>query len=101
MNGTDIQVGSPRRPWYLSRRDLDGGDLCAALDDGGLFFTDASLREDILKEICARLRRGALLSETSQPGPFAVCDLRRRGSVKRMVCAVGEGSAAVRAVLQH
>ena len=38
--------------------------------------------------------------ETSRPGLFAVGDLRSK-SVKRVASAVGEGSAAVRAVHQH
>jgi thioredoxin reductase (NADPH) len=38
--------------------------------------------------------------ETSWPGLFAVGDLRS-GSIKRVAAAVGEGSAAVRAVHQY
>ena len=41
-----------------------------------------------------------LLLETSQPGVFAVGDVRS-GSVKRVASAVGEGSMAVRLVHQH
>ena len=42
----------------------------------------------------------ALLLETSQPGVFAVGDVRS-GSVKRVASAVGEGSMAVRLVHDH
>ena len=38
--------------------------------------------------------------ETSQPGLFAVGDLRS-GSMKRVALAVGEGSAAIRSVHEH
>jgi thioredoxin reductase (NADPH) len=41
-----------------------------------------------------------LLLESSQPGVFAVGDVRS-GSVKRVASAVGEGSMAVRLVHQH
>jgi thioredoxin reductase (NADPH) len=38
--------------------------------------------------------------ETSQPGVFAAGDVRR-GSVKRVASAVGEGSMAVKLVHNH
>ncbi|MEA2187951.1 MAG: thioredoxin reductase [Solirubrobacteraceae bacterium] len=41
-----------------------------------------------------------LLLETSQPGMFAVGDVRS-GSIKRVATAVGEGSMAVRLVYEH
>ncbi len=43
---------------------------------------------------------GALTFGTSQPGVFAVGDIRH-GSIKRVAVAVGEGSSAVRSVLRH
>jgi thioredoxin reductase (NADPH) len=43
------------------------------------------------------LGRGPFPYETSHPGLFAVGDVRS-GSTKRVATAVGEGSAAVRAV---
>jgi predicted GNAT family acetyltransferase len=42
----------------------------------------------------------ALAFETSQPGVFAVGDVRH-GSMKRVAAAVGEGSSAVRSVHQR
>ena len=42
----------------------------------------------------------ALPFETSQPGIFAVGDVRH-GSMKRVAAAVGEGSSAVRSVHQR
>ena len=44
--------------------------------------------------------RTPLPFETSQPGLFAVGDVRS-GSVKRVASAVGEGSAAIRSVHEH
>jgi thioredoxin reductase (NADPH) len=73
---------------------------CAALDDRGFVLTDASLTKDLLGDRWAGLGRGPLPFETSRPGLFAVGDLRSE-SVKRVASAVGEGSAAVRAVHQH
>jgi thioredoxin reductase (NADPH) len=43
------------------------------------------------------LRRPPMLLESSLPGVFAVGDVRR-GSVKRVASAVGEGSVAIRLV---
>jgi thioredoxin reductase (NADPH) len=73
---------------------------CAVLDDRGFVLTDASLTEELLGESWAGLGRRPLPFESSRPGLFAVGDLRS-GSMKRVASAVGEGSAAVRAVHQH
>jgi thioredoxin reductase (NADPH) len=73
---------------------------CAALDEGGFVLTDLSLTSDRLDESWQTLGRLPLPFETSQPGLFAVGDLRS-GSTKRVAAAVGEGSAAVRSVHQY
>jgi thioredoxin reductase (NADPH) len=39
--------------------------------------------------------------ETNVPGVFAVGDVRRRGSVKRVTSAVGEGSIAIQMVHEY
>jgi thioredoxin reductase (NADPH) len=70
---------------------------CAALDDRGFVLTDRSVGDDLLDERWAALGRRPLPFETSHPGLFAVGDIRS-GSTKRVAAAVGEGSAAVRAV---
>jgi thioredoxin reductase (NADPH) len=44
--------------------------------------------------------RRPLALETSRPGVFAVGDVRR-GSVKRVSAAAGEGATAVRMVHDH
>jgi thioredoxin reductase (NADPH) len=46
------------------------------------------------------LRRAPFLLETSMPGVFAVGDVRR-GTVKRVASAVGEGSIAIRLVHEY
>jgi thioredoxin reductase (NADPH) len=46
------------------------------------------------------LRRAPLLLETSMPGVFAVGDVRR-GTVKRVASAVGEGAIAIRLVHEY
>ena len=73
---------------------------CAALDAHGFVLTDRSLGDEHLDERWTALGRRPLPYETSRPGLFAVGDLRS-GSTKRVATAVGEGSAAVRAVHEH
>jgi thioredoxin reductase (NADPH) len=76
---------------------LSGG---AALDDRGFVLTDRSLGREHLKGPWDALGRAPLPFETSQPGLFAVGDVRS-GSTKRVAAAVGEGSAAVRSVHEY
>jgi thioredoxin reductase (NADPH) len=64
------------------------------LDDDGFVVTDQSLPAAL-----AEIRR-PLQFETSLPGVFAVGDVRR-GSLKRVAAAVGEGSSAVRSVRDY
>jgi thioredoxin reductase (NADPH) len=73
---------------------------CAALDDRNFVLTDASLSAEALAEDWGGLDRMPLPFETSHPGLFAVGDVRS-GSMKRVASAVGEGSAAIRAVHQY
>ena len=73
---------------------------CAALDDRGFVLTDRSLSAAQLDDRWAVLGRAPLPFETSQPGLFAVGDVRS-GSMKRVAGAVGEGSSAVRSVHEH
>jgi thioredoxin reductase (NADPH) len=72
----------------------------AALCSTGFVRTDRQLAPDDLGEVWDALGRAPLPFETSQPGLFAVGDLRF-GSVKRVASAVGEGSAAIRSVHEH
>ena len=62
-----------------------------ALDDDGFVLTDHDLPETAYV---------ALPFETSQPGIFAIGDVRH-GSMKRVAAAVGEGSSAVRSMHQR
>jgi thioredoxin reductase (NADPH) len=73
---------------------------CAALDEHGFVLTDRSLGAEHLDTRWDSLGRLPLPFETSQPGLFAVGDLRS-GSTKRVAAAVGEGSAAVRSVHEY
>jgi thioredoxin reductase (NADPH) len=73
---------------------------CAALDEHGFVLTDRSLGAEQLDARWETLGRLPLPFETSQPGLFAVGDLRS-GSTKRVAAAVGEGSAAVRSVHEY
>jgi thioredoxin reductase (NADPH) len=69
---------------------------CVSVDRNGFVPTDRSLSEqDATSEAFAG--RDPLPFETSQPGVFAVGDVRL-GSMKRVATAVGEGSSAVRSV---
>ena len=72
----------------------------AALCSLGFVRTDRELQPDDLGDAWTTLGRAPLPFETSQPGLFAVGDLRF-GSVKRVASAVGEGSAAIRSVHEH
>jgi thioredoxin reductase (NADPH) len=69
---------------------------CVALDRSGFVLTDRSL-PDALANDSVFGGRDPLPLETSQPGVFAVGDVRS-GSLKRVAAAVGEGSSAVRSV---
>jgi thioredoxin reductase (NADPH) len=60
---------------------------CLALDDKGFVVTGAPHADDAA-------RRKVLPLETSQPGVFAIGDVRA-GSTKRVAAAVGEGAAVV------
>jgi thioredoxin reductase (NADPH) len=70
-----------------------------ALDDKGFVLTDRELPEAIASGP-AFAARAPLPYETSVPGVFAVGDVRR-GSLKRVAAAVGEGSSAVRSAYEH
>jgi thioredoxin reductase (NADPH) len=73
---------------------------CAALDPAGFVRTDRAIEPGDLGPEWEALGRQPLPFETSQPGLFAVGDLRS-GSMKRVASAVGEGSAAIRSVHEH
>ena len=59
------------------------------MDDKGFVVTGADLTEGT-----SASRRAVLPLETSQPGVFAIGDVRA-GSTKRVAAAVGEGAAVV------
>ena len=75
---------------------LDG---CVTLDDDGFIKTGPELSHEDLLAAGWPLARSPYLLETSRPGVFAVGDVRR-GNIKRVASAVGEGSIAVAFVHQ-
>jgi thioredoxin reductase (NADPH) len=81
---------SPRTEW------LKG---CLALDQKGFILTGRDLDDAGAVESNPRwpLDRGPEMLETSQPGVFAVGDVRA-GNVKRVASAVGEGAISIHLV---
>jgi thioredoxin reductase (NADPH) len=75
---------SPRTEW------LKG---CVAMDNKGFILTGRDL-DPVLQDYHWPLPRSPLMLETSQPGVFAVGDVRA-GNVKRVASAVGEGSIVI------
>jgi thioredoxin reductase (NADPH) len=72
---------------------------CVALDEHGFIKTGPDLSEEDRAAAHWPLARPPHLLETSLPGVFAVGDVRR-GNVKRVASAVGEGSIAITFVHQ-
>jgi thioredoxin reductase (NADPH) len=72
---------------------------CVALDENGFIKTGPDLSKEDLAGARWPLARAPHLFETSLPGVFAVGDVRR-GNVKRVASAVGEGSIAITFVHQ-
>ena len=72
---------------------------CVALDPDGFIKTGPDLSEEDRAAARWPLARAPHLLETSLPGVFAVGDVRR-GNVKRVASAVGEGSIAISFVHQ-
>jgi thioredoxin reductase (NADPH) len=70
---------------------------CVTLDENGFVKTGQDLSKGDLEKAKWPLARPPLLFETSQPGVFAVGDVRA-SSVKRVAAAVGEGSVCVQLV---
>ncbi|WP_245782382.1 FAD-dependent oxidoreductase [Actinokineospora terrae] len=71
-----------------------------ALDEDGFVLTGADADDSRSDDGWQHVSRRPLVLETSRPGVFAVGDVRR-GSVKRVASAVGEGAMAVRLVYEH
>jgi thioredoxin reductase (NADPH) len=70
-----------------------------ALDSGGYVLTGSEAARAANGQF-DELGRAPLMLETTEPGVFAVGDVRS-GSIKRVASAVGEGSMAVRLVHEH
>lgn len=72
---------------------------CVALDDKGFIKTGPDLSPEDLARAAWPLTRSPYLLETTRPGIFAIGDVRR-GNIKRVASAVGEGSIAIAFVHQ-
>jgi thioredoxin reductase (NADPH) len=114
--------GGSGRLEYVLLRDLATGEVTKEPTDGLFVLIGAAPRTDWLPEMVLRDRWGYVLTgddvigeggrrawpydeppqplETSVQGLFAVGDVRR-GSLKRVASAVGEGSVVVSAVQTH
>jgi thioredoxin reductase (NADPH) len=67
---------------------------CVALDSEGFIKTGSDLSPEDLSDVRWPVNRQPYLLETNLLGVFAVGDVRR-GSIKRVASAVGEGSIAI------
>jgi len=67
---------------------------CVSLDSEGFIKTGLDLSPKDLSDVPWPVSRQPYLLETSNPGVFAVGDVRS-GSIKRVASAVGEGSIAI------
>ena len=89
-------IGAEPATGWLREPDGTGDGQVISLDKNGFILTDAHLDEEAAVRFTL-LGRGPHPFETSMPGVFAAGDVRR-GSMKRVAAAVGEGSSAVRSV---
>lgn len=85
-------IGAEPSTDWLSR----GDGASVSIEDDGSIPTDHDLTP-VARAAFAALGRHPLAFETSIPGVFAVGDVRK-GSMKRVAGAVGEGAGAVRSV---
>lgn len=67
------------------------------VDESGFILTDVRIPVETLGDAWAALGRTPLPFETTMPGVFAAGDVRK-GSMKRVAAAVGEGASAVASV---
>ena len=74
-------------------------ERCVVVDDKGFIKTGPDLSPEDLTAAAWPLPRPPYLLETSRPGIFAIGDVRR-GNIKRVASAVGEGSIAIAFVHQ-
>jgi thioredoxin reductase (NADPH) len=95
----EVRTCPARHVFLMTGAEPNTGWLgdCIELDDKGFVKTGSDLSPDDLAAARWPLDRQPYLLETSQPGIFAVGDVRA-GSVKRCAAAVGEGSICVQLV---
>ncbi|PBJ08008.1 cyclic nucleotide-binding domain-containing thioredoxin-disulfide reductase [Flavobacterium sp. ACN6] len=71
-----------------------------SMDDKGFIFTGSDVTEQAMTQCSIYKQRNPQSLETSIPGFYAVGDVRK-GSVKRVASAVGEGSMAISQIHQY
>lgn len=71
-----------------------------SMDDKGFIYTGADVNEEVMADSSIYKKRKPQALETSIPGFYAVGDVRK-GSVKRVASAVGEGSMAISQIHQY
>ena len=69
-------------------------------DSAGFIRTDSALGPALPADTWTEIGRGPLPFETSEPGIFAIGDVRA-GSMKRVAAAVGDGASCIRAVHEY
>ncbi|HEX6534692.1 MAG TPA: FAD-dependent oxidoreductase [Gemmatimonadaceae bacterium] len=91
-DGLFVFIGAtPRTEWLPDS---------VARDEQGFIFAGADLRRDGRLDPRWPLRREPFALETSAPGIFVAGDVRR-GSVKRIASAVGEGATALQGIHRY
>ena len=97
--GTPRTMADVRHVFLMTGADPNTAWLqdCVSLDDKGYVRTGSDLDPAALAGSGWPFARPPLLFETSQPGVFAIGDVRAN-SVKRVAAAVGEGSVCIQLV---
>jgi thioredoxin reductase (NADPH) len=95
----EVETRPIRHVFLMTGAEPNTGWLegCIALDEKGFVKTGTDLTAEDLAAAEWPLERAPYLLETSEPGIFAVGDVRA-GNVKRVASAVGEGSISVQLV---
>ncbi|SFR51605.1 thioredoxin reductase (NADPH) [Robiginitalea myxolifaciens] len=100
-NGEEQEIGISNLFTFIGAQPCtDWLNGVVATDEKGFIFTGADVLEQSLTQCSIYNMRKPQSLETSVPGFFAVGDVRK-GSVKRVASAVGEGSMAISQVHQY
>ena len=94
LDGTSAQLACQGLFCFIGAEPSTGWLDGVERDDDGFVLTGNALPDEAARHVFDLLGRRAFPYETSVPGVFAAGDVRR-GSMKRVAAAVGEGSSAV------